>query len=350
MALSKTVYIFILAMIWTLNFGGLAQSESNAPHSLLGTNCGTVSPTEVSAKIEVLFDRRMQFLPQRLTAKMSLTFTPKGEVREPIFAVVAYNIAVEHREIREITRDLAQGGSSSLAALVVDSTTGDPEMPREVWFGKKLEQGQASAQLQVEIPGLIRPNESTNDYTLRLQPVAGDLKWSLGASSSISQAKLTDLLLKLPEGLNLVGKDWTLVSATQNLFKYKETLEDDKVIEVHLKPSASGWDDWLQAHIAEFFGVFLVVLAILVAVIKMRLKSGSRMLTAKAVVALPMFLLVLYVLYEFEGGAPGFFEKNWWAISAIAACVVALGLPIPWIDVVLTAAKQPDPEVSVSGK
>jgi hypothetical protein len=328
MLLRYAICRLTLVVMCSLSFLGSALAQTS-PSGTAPNGAELASSTEVSVAMEI-FDR--------LATKIRLTFRPKGEVKDPILAIAGFDIAVEHREVGDLAKDLKQSGTSGLA-VVVDSGS-----PREVWFGKILEPGQRSAELSFELPGFIKPKEATKNYALQFLAVAGNPKWLTGASRTISLAKLSDVTLKLPEGWQVLDKNWKVNSFVDNEFGYKGSLANGDAIEAQLVRPALAVQEWFQEHIAQFFTVFLIVLVVLVAVIKLLLQNGWRQLVAKAAILAFMLLLVAYVAYDrYEGGSHGWFERNWWLISSITAAILAIILPVSLVSFLLDALKNNEP-------
>jgi hypothetical protein len=266
------------------------------------------------------------------TAEMHFTFKPDGTIQSEVLAVVAFDIAVEHQNLTDITRD-----RPSLSAVIVDS------VGREVWFGKAIDKGQGSASLKVQLPEIIKPNDPNKDYILRFKLVPhGILEGIAKESTAVSQSQLGTLSLELPKGWEMVdaaGYKWDKPSPTSE----RMTFSGDKAqtITVRFKRDISPWLEWMQEHIGEFATALIVVLMLTSAIIRGRLEAGSSALGARAASIILVAALTTYMLIEYMVNAnQGWFERNWWAVSASIAGIISIVMPMEWINVVLNALKK----------
>jgi len=289
------------------------------------------SPTEVSVALEIL---------EKFSVRARLIFKPKGELKDPVMSITGFDIALEHREVGDIAKDLRRSGISALA-LVVDANN-----PQEVWFGKIVEPGQRSAELTLDLPGFVKPREATKNYSIQFLAVAGNPKLISGASRSVSVAKLSEVTLKLPEGWQLNDSNWRLISPSENRYGYKGSLGGGEVIQAVLVRPPLAAAEWLQEHIGSFFTVFLVMVVLSVGSFKLLINRGFRQIIAKLPALGIAVLLIAFIWYDYrEGGSQGWFERDWWLISSIAAVVVAFVLPVDLISFFLDELKPHEPSV-----
>jgi hypothetical protein len=319
MRFRNAVYLFTFAAMLVM---GIAESaRSQAPTSTGAA--GGAPPTTVDVELVIA---------RGPTAEMHLTFKPKSAIKSEVLAVVAFDIAVEHHNLIDITN-----GRPSLSAVIVDPTG------REVWFGKTIDPGFGSASLQVKLPEIIKPNDPFKDYILQFKPFPhGILERIANDSTAVSESQLGNLSLELPKGWEMVdasGNKWERPSPTSEKMRFIG--DKSEIITVRFKRDISPWLEWMQEHIGEFATAFIIVLMLTSALVRRSLESGKGALAARALSLVLIILLAFYMLIEaLTNGYQGWFERNWWAVSACIACIISVIIPMQWIDVVLNALKK----------
>jgi hypothetical protein len=292
----------------------------------LASNVGAteVPSTEVSVGMHIV---------DRLTANMTLTFKPKGTLRTPVLSVIGLDIA--GRAIGDLAKDLKQARSSALAVIVDEGGRS-----RGVWFGKLVEPGNRPVQLTIH--QFISANDLTNDYILRFLSVGGNSSWIGGASQTISHAQLSEVVLRLPKGWAVADRDpdWKVSSLSDNEFVFSGKLAHGNAIQAQLKRIAPPWQVSLKDYIAGIPTVFLGVLAVLGILAKALANYGWRELYIRLGIGCLLGALVFFGAYDFyDEGPQGWFDRNWWLLTASVALGIAVVLPKKLVNALLEAGK-----------